>query len=581
MTIYEVAGTGEAEAPLLDCHDVVSGSVDYKGRPSVRSKSGCWKSSPFVIGVGVAERFSYFGVSGNLVSYLTGKLGQPTATAAAMMNAWFGVSSLLPVVGALLADSFTGRFRMIIASCVLYVSGLTLLVVSASLNTYDPSKCQPVGVLTSACHPDQVVLIFFFSSLYLVSLAQGGFTPCVQAFGADQFDDADEYEGTAKSSYFNWWYCALVGGILVPLTIVNYIQDNVSWVLGFAISAVVMCFALALFFFGIPTYRFQSAKNTTNPFLRIHRVFVQAVKNWKASPAPSPASVEEDGLPILPRQGSQFKFLDKALLAPDQDEKHGAVSVDDVEDAKGILRLIPVWFACLGYSIVYAQPSTLFTKQATTLDRVIFSSLQLPAASLQNCFTGLSIAIMLPIYDRVFVPMARAITKKPSGITTLQRIGVGLTLSLISMVFAAVVERRRLAVAREHGMADMPDAVVPMGFWWLAPQYVVSGVADVFAMVGLQEFFYEEVPAELKSIGLALYASILGVGSLLSSAMVSTIQNATRWNGEGGWFSDNLNRAHLDYFYWVLTAICAAGFVLFLFYAKYFYVYRRKGKETQ
>jgi peptide/histidine transporter 3/4 len=574
MAIIVASGdeTREAEIPLLN--EVVPASVDFKGRPSVRSRSGCWKSASFIIAAGVAERFAYYGVSANLVSYLTGTLRQPTATAAAMVNAWFGIAALLPIVGALVADSFLGRFRMIIVASVLYISGLGFLSLSASINSSDSSECKVSGNGAPACSPKELQLVFFFFSLYLVSLAQGGYAPCVQAFGADQFDEADEEECKAKSSFFNWWYCFAVGGIVVPLLILIDVQENVSWVLGFGIPAIVMCFALFLFLIGSARYRFRVNADKRNPFVRINRVFVKTAKNWQAV---VPASIEEDGQPIPPHKGCQFKFLEKALLARgDLIEDDKLCSIGDVEDAKGILRLVPIWFACLGYSIVYAQPSTLFTKQAATIDRHLISSYEIPAASLQQCFIAISILICLPIYDRVFVPIARAITKKPSGISMLQRIAIGLTLSLISIVFAAFVEEKRLATARKHGLVDTPDAVIPMSVWWLAPQYVLSGIADVFAMVGLQEFFYDQVPGELKSIGIAMYASILGIGSLLSSFLVSTIQNATEGNGQGGWFSDNLNRAHLDYFYWLLAAICAAGLAGFVFYAKCYYVYRGK-----
>ncbi|KAM0001262.1 putative proton-dependent oligopeptide transporter family, MFS transporter superfamily [Helianthus debilis subsp. tardiflorus] len=107
------------QSPLLN--NIVNGTVDYKGRPVLRSKSGCWRSAYFIVGVEVAERFAYYGVNSNLITYLTVPLGQSTTTAAENVNIWSGTSSLLPLVGAFIADAYLGRYLTIIIASLLYV----------------------------------------------------------------------------------------------------------------------------------------------------------------------------------------------------------------------------------------------------------------------------------------------------------------------------------------------------------------------------------------------------------------------------------------------------------------------------
>lgn len=157
----------------------------------------------------------------------------------------------------------------------------------------------------------------------------------------------------------------------------------------------------------------------------------------------------------------------------------------------------------------------------------------------------------------------------------LQRIGIGMVLSIICMVLAALVEIQRLKIAQEHGLIDQPSVPIPMSVWWLIPQYLLVGISDVFTMVGLQELFYDQVPSECRSIGLALYLSIFGVGSFLSSFLVSGIEKATSRDGKDSWFANNLNRAHLDYFYWLLAGLSSLELILFVYFSRA-YVYTRR-----
>ncbi|KAK3426578.1 hypothetical protein EUGRSUZ_F02995 [Eucalyptus grandis] len=390
----------------------------------------------------------------------------------------------------------------------------------------------------------------------MVAIGQAGHKPCVQAFGADQFDGRDPVESKAKSSFFNWWFFCLCAGVTVTLVVLVYIQDNLNWSLGFGIPCIIMVVALAIFLMGTRTYRFSDRSNGRSPFIRIGLVYVAAAKNWMKNAPLLPN--EEEALKLPPENYKQFKFLNKALIITD-DSKENQTNVNDVEDAKSMLRLVPIWLTSLPVAIVYAQTSTFFTKQGATMDRTIVPGFEIPAASLQ-VFIALAIVITIPIYDRVFVPFARSLTNKPSGITTLQRIGAGMFFSILAMVTAALVETKRLEIAQEYGLVDIPNATIPMSVWLLVPQYGLFGLAEVLTTVGLQEFFYDQVPSELRSVGMSLFLGVIGVGSILSSILISIIEAAT---GTDSWFSNNLNKAHLDYFYWLLAGLGAVGLALF------------------
>ncbi|KAG8068547.1 hypothetical protein GUJ93_ZPchr0005g14652 [Zizania palustris] len=545
-------GTAAAAAP-----------VDHRGRPALRSATGGWRSALFIIAVEIAERFSFYGVSANLITYLTGPLGEGNAAAAAAINAWNGVSQVLPLLGAALADSWLGRYRTILLASLLYILGLGMLSFSTLLSSGSDQCTSSSG---KPCRPSTLQVAFFYVSLYMVAVAQGGHKPCVQAFGADQFDPTDPEESVSRSSFFNWWYFGMCAGTAVTLVLLSYIQDNIGWGLGFGIPCVVMSCALAVFLFGTRTYRYYVSGSKKGMLSRAAEALAEWQSRRKTSPLPPPASQECHG----PATPAPREFSTRV----DEDEQEVVRDGSLVEQAKDVVRLFPIWATCLIYAVAFAQSSTFFTKQAATLDRRVGDRLNVPPAALQS-FISITIVVFIPIYDRIIVPLARRYSGVPSGITMLQRIGTGMVLSLVSMVVAALVESRRLAVARDAGLVDKPSVPVPMSLWWMVPQYVLFGAADVFTMVGLQEFFYDQVPDKLRSLGLALYLSIFGVGSFISSALVSGINQVTAARGDS-WFSNNLNRAHLDYFYWLLAALSALELLAYGYFSVTF-KYKNKG----
>jgi solute carrier family 15 (peptide/histidine transporter), member 3/4 len=475
------------------------------------------------------------------------------------------------------------------------MQGAGMLAFSTLLSSGSGHQCTTAGGQT--CAPSTIKVTFFYVSLYIVAVAQGGHKPCVQAFGADQFDQSDPKETVSRSSFFNWWYFGMCAGTAVTLLFLNYVQDNIGWGLGFGIPCAVMAAALAVFLLGTRRYRYYVTAGERGLFARAGEAFVEWRSRRKAlqhgdrpvaEGAPGFRYVhvlsvticgESHNLAQCVRRHSMNSLpFDVDLCSAGVDEEEQAAVSHDaglVKETKDILRLFPIWATCLLYAVAFSQSSTFFTKQAATLDRRVGRHLQVPPAALQS-FISITIVVFIPLYDRVLVPVARRYSGNPSGITMLQRIGTGMFLSLLSMVIAALVEKHRLRVAVDAGLVDKPMVPLPMSLWWMVPQYVLFGAADVYTMVGLQEFFYDQVPDKLRSLGLALYLSIFGVGSFISSTLVSIIDSVTTARG-GSWFSNNLNRGHVDYFYWLLAALSALELLAYVFFAV---TYKYKNKAT-
>ncbi|KAI3956898.1 hypothetical protein MKX01_000932 [Papaver californicum] len=558
--------------------------VNYRGEKvnlSIENKYGGWKSASHIIVCEVGETIAYYGISSNLITYLTGPpLNESTVVAATNINTWSGFVWMLPLLGGFLADSYFGRFRTIVISSLIYILGLGLLTLSVALpSLISPHECihnSDTKTIENSCMPVSLQVIFFFSSLYLVAIGKAGFKPCAQAFGADQFDVRNPKECASKSSFFNWWFFGQCVGSSISFLILTYIQENINWGLGFGIPCIFMVIALLVFLLGTKSYRFSVKQDKENPLLGILRVFSRAAKNWRTnSSLDATAETPNDKI----RAGAHhLKFLDKALIDIPVDQvsstEYGIrCSTDQVEDAKVILRLVPIWITCLMYAVVISQTTTFFIKQGNTMDRSIGPDVHIPAASLLTVMS-LSVIFLIPIYDRIFVPLARSLTGKPSGITMLQRIGVGMFLSMITMVVAAVVEKKRLQLALDFGLIDMPKETIPISLWWLAPQYLLVGVTEIFTIVGMQEFFYDQVPDGLRSMGIAFYLSIIGIGDFISGFLIYIIEKFTNASGQSSWFSDNLNRAHLDYFYWLLVGLSAINLIAYLYFSKS-YLYNR------
>lgn len=247
-------------------------------------------------------------------------------------------------------------------------------------------------------------------------------------------------------------------------------------------------------------------------------------------------------------------------------------TVAQVEETKILLRMLPIILSTIFMNTCLAQLQTFSIQQSTTLDRNI-GGFKIPAASIP-VIPLFFMSVLIPVYDRVFVPVARKFTGIPTGIRQLQRIAVGLVLATVSMAVAGVIETRRKSVARDHNMVDSLESL-PMSVFWLGLQYCIFGMADMFTLVGLLDFFYAESSMGMKSLSTAISWCSMAFGYYTSSVVVNVVNKVS-----GGWLeSNNLNRDKLNYFYWLLAGLSLLNFGVYLMCASWYKYKKVEMKE--
>ncbi|GMJ11102.1 NRT1/ PTR family 6.2 [Hibiscus trionum] len=551
----------------------VADAVDYKGFPADKSRTGGWVPAALSLGIEICERLTTMGIAVNLVTYLGGTMHLPSATSANVVTDFMGTSFMLCLLGGFLADSYLGRYRTIAIFASVQMLGSGLLAVSTKLPQLRPPPCHAADV-TQCQRANSFQMGILYLSLYLVALGTGGLKSSVSGFGTDQFDEKDEKEKAQMTYFFSRFFFVISTGTLMAVTVLVYIQDEVGRSWGYGICSASTFVALVVFFSGTKRYRYK--KCSGSPVVHISQVVYAAFGKKKAK-LPSDISLLYEDLPEASRvrHTDQFRFLDKASIVTEDDYGHNGsfmvnpwrlCPVTRVEEVKKMIRLLPIWATTILFWTTYAQMITFSVEQATTMERTV-GNFEIPAGSLTVFFVG-AILISLAVYDRFFIPLWKKWKGKP-GLTNLQLIAIGLFLSALGMAAAAIVEVKRLSVAKYHS----ETTTLPISVFYLVPQFFLVGAGEGLIYTGQLDFFITQSPKGMKTMSTGLFLTTLSLGFFFSSLLVSIVKAATGSGGKQGWVGQNINKGRLDCFYGLLAALSFINFGLFLVSAAWF---RRK-----
>ncbi|CAL0315154.1 unnamed protein product [Lupinus luteus] len=567
----------ELEAPQVTKWE---GYVNWRNKPALRTHHGGMLAASFVLVVEVLENLAFLANSSNLVLYLRQYMHMSPSKSANNVTNFMGTAFLLALLGGFLSDALFTTYHIYLISALIEFMGLIVLTIQARIPSLKPPECDKITTCIEVSGGKAAML---FSGLYLVALGVGGIKGSLAAHGGEQFDETTPNGRKQRSTFFNYFVFCLSCGALIAVTFVVWIEDNKGWEWGFAVSTISIFVSIPVFLAGSPTYRNKIPSGS--PLTTILKVLVTASLNSciginSSSAVVSPSnhysgrkeSEEEIGKSStsIEKPTATLKFLNNALT---NEPLHSSLecNVQQVEDVKVVLKVLPIFACTIMLNCCLAQLSTFSVEQAATMNTKL-GSLKVPPASLP-IFPVVFIMILAPIYDHIIIPYARKATKSETGITHLQRIGIGLVLSIVAMAVAAIVEVKRKSVAIHSGLLDDATKPLPITFFWIAFQYLFLGSADLFTLAGLLEFFFSEAPIRMRSLATSLSWVSLAMGYYLSSVIVSIVNTATGSSNHRPWLSGaNINHYHLERFYWLMCLLSGLNFLHYLFWAiKYKY----------
>jgi POT family proton-dependent oligopeptide transporter len=356
-----------------------------------KPKSRFPKSVPYIIGNEAAERFSFYGMRSVLTLFLVNQFFNPTdnpaltdqanAHANKLHHLFVMVAYALPFVGGMIADWFTGKYKLILYVSILYCIGHLMLA------TFD-------GGLSG-----------FELGLLVVAIGAGGIKSCVSANVGDQFDATNQ---DLLSKVYGWFYFSINAGSMISTVAIPWTYEHFGPKWAFGIPGLLMALATIIFFSGRKKY----VKVPPQGVNRNNLVFI----TWYA-------------ITHLSKRKPGQSLLDIAKESYDPER---------VEGVKAVYRVMSVFFFALAFWAVWDQCLSEWTLYAAKMDRVInlgFTSFTVYPGQLST-FNTVFLLLFIPLFNYVIYPW---LDKRGLKTTPLRRLGTGLVLTALSFVVIGVI----------------------------------------------------------------------------------------------------------------------------------------------
>ena len=477
---------------------------------------------PFIIGNELAERFSFYGMKGILVVFMTSHLLNKSGEldtmndeqAKAVYHLFAAGAYFFPLIGAIIADVLWGKYKTILLISLMYCLGhgcLALMDLGPVFNLWDMKP-------------------FMFAGLILIAIGSGGIKPCVSAHVGDQFGTGNKH---LLTQIFNWFYFSINVGAFASTMLTPILLEKYGPWAAFGLPGVLMGIATFLFWLGrhkfihVPPSGWTKFKEET---------FSPEGKRALKNLAPLFLIFVPVFWAIFDQTGSAW-----VLQAESMDRQFAGITwLESQVQAVNpllILTLIPIFTY-----VIYPLMGRFF--EPTPLRKVGIGFVLTAAAF------ALSAIIEIWIADR-----------SPAAMTELwaKLVELGVT----GDAPATLSEMVRVARAEGWEQADLAPYLAEMpNISWQFIAYVILTAGEVMVSIVCLEFAYTQSPPRMKSFIMGVYFLGVSLGNFYVSGVNIVMEMLKSEDG-----TTPLDGAN---YYWFFAGLMMLATVVYIVFAQFY-----------
>ncbi|KAJ9086739.1 hypothetical protein DSO57_1000998 [Entomophthora muscae] len=416
----------------------------------------------FILPIELCERFSFFGTRTLLNQYLKAGFGMSDEQAKSYVHLFNGLVCMFPVVGAVISDSYLGKFNSVAIFSLLSVLGNSLFAILSIDGLVGEFGEYPLWA--------------FLVPAVLLTLGSGSAKPCVGSHGGDQFDDKDGID-----RFFSLLVVTTYIGILMAVMIVPLIKDNLGYTLAYAIPTFTMLIALVVFVSAKRFFKTIPPQRDLFPWKIIKLVAYASVRKLKGHCADNWLELASD------------KYSDEL-----------------VQEARQVLKVIVMFSPLVFVWMLHEQNTTEWQNQYEMMEKTLFG-INVPTEACSVYGVVLSIVLTPATGILLFPFLERHGIKISAGM----RVALGYLLILSSFVMSTSLQywvrfNSTNQVRRNNITVSCAGCI--NGAWQI-PQWLLFSLGEAIIMPAACFLAYSNVGPNMKASAISIAFVSMAMGN--------------------------------------------------------------------